>query len=207
MSTSDSEFASLFHSLSAIANKESENLTEEILSRRASRSRKGDPITMSAYGYRRVKGKWEVDRSEAERVKKAFYLASQCNPYSVIRNMLDHMEERDKTGVAWTQQRLHYLLLNERYKGDVLTNKNCSIVTVGGKKEIRNRGTREQFYINDHHEALVGGETFDLVREAVLEGFLKTNRPSGLDTDCDLVCRMMKAGSEDPLLKSAWRKP
>ena len=194
----DKKFSDLIRVLSVIAEGRSRQASERIQTARIERSKEGDPVSISSYGYRRVNGKWEIEPSEARRVKMAFYLASQCACYMDIRNALDKMEEADKSGDTWNQTRLRYLLLNERYKGDMLTNKTWSSMEGGKRKARRNRGNREQFYVEDHHEPLVGAETFDLVGEAVREGRLKSNKKHAEDVQ---VKKMMQVGSSDPLLK------
>ena len=198
LSSDDKKFTELVRNLDLIAGDKARQASEHILNVRTERSKEGDPVSVSSYGYERVNGEWKVNLSEAKRVKTAFYLASQCACYMDIRDALNRMEEEEGTGVIWNQTRLRYLLLNERYKGDMLTNKTWSWFEDGKRKLQRNQGDREQFYVEDHHEPLVGTETFCLVREAVLEGWLKSNKtaPKGGEVE-----RMMLVGDEDVLLK------
>ena len=200
LSSTDPKFAELLRMLDMIAEDASKRMTERILAAREERSKDGVPVSVSAYGYKKVNGEWKVDELAARRVKTAFYLASQCICYMEIRKKLDKMEKEEGTGVAWNQVKLRYLLLNERYKGDILTNKHTNIVEGGRKKEVKNHGKCRQYYLEGHHEPLVGAETFDLVQEAVLEGWLKSNKTT---PENGIVEKMMRTGAADPLLKCA----
>ena len=69
------------------------------------------------------------------------------------------------------KDRLPFILKHEVYRGDLLTSKWISMDYLH-PKAIRNRGQAEQFYIEQHHEAIVDPEVFDTVQEYFQNGFL-----------------------------------
>ena len=84
------------------------------------------------------------------------------------------MEKADGTGLNWTQRRLGYLLTNGNYTGDCLTNR--YVAKTDRHQVKRNEGERAQYFIENHHEALVSRETFEAVQEKMRAGALHSRR-------------------------------
>lgn len=57
--------------------------------------------------------------------------------------------------------------------GDVLTNKSYR---PSRNRQVANRGERDQYYIESHHEPVIDRETFDRVQELVKRKLLWTVR-------------------------------
>ena len=53
---------------------------------------------------------------------------------------------------------------NEAYKGDLLTGKTYSPDILSGKR-LKNDGQSPQYYIEEHHEAIVSPALFDRVQK------------------------------------------
>ncbi|MPN22506.1 hypothetical protein SDC9_169889 [bioreactor metagenome] len=105
----------------------------------------------------------------------AFHMAAEGNAYKNIVMALNELEHRDNTKLVWTQQRIHRMLKNETYIGDILTNKSYKPDMLSGK-QIKNRGERNQYYIEGHHEAIVGRDIFESVEKMIKSGSLRTKR-------------------------------
>ncbi|MCR5403585.1 MAG: recombinase family protein [Butyrivibrio sp.] len=56
------------------------------------------------------------------------------------------------------------ILGNEKYKGDALLQKSFTYDYLQ-KKRKKNEGEVTQYYIKDHHPAIIDPETFDYVQE------------------------------------------
>lgn len=173
----------LFNLLASVSQEESGNLSSNIRWSQEQRNKSGNLYRVTPYGYRKtpkVKGqeqKWYIEESEAERVRLAFSMAAEGYKSSEIRVELDKLEQRDGTGVKWLRDRLLYLLHNEAYTGDVLTNKVYSPDMLSGL--VKNRGQRTQYYIEEHHEPIISHELFNAVQERLANGGLQRNIVKG----------------------------
>ena len=139
----------------------------------------GDPIRPASYGYRNVltpgetTHHWEIDEDEARRVRYMFELAYQGYAFFQIKELLNAMEEAEGTDKVWSGARIKSYLVNEAYRGDILTHKWVKLDYLAGK-QVPNKGQEEQFYLEQHHEPLVDTEVFDTVQEYVKKGYLNT---------------------------------
>ena len=104
-----------------------------------------------------------------------FRMAAAGECYQDIRKALDQMEAEAGTGIIWNKERLRRTLNNVVYKGDVQTGKTY---TVYEKKKIvkKNRGERESYMLEGHHEPIVTPELFDRVQSLMGLGLLHSYR-------------------------------
>ncbi len=56
-----------------------------------------------------------------------------------------------------------YILTNEKYMGDVLLQKSITVDVLSHKNK-RNKGELPQYYITDHHEAIIPKEIWYMVK-------------------------------------------
>lgn len=177
INTLDERSELLLGILAAIAQEESRSISQNICWAHDRRNAAGDPFGRMPYGYRRDKVKrcWTIFEPEAERIRYAFDKAAEGCCYQEIRQGLNDMERRDGTGMAWSQARLGKTYANVCYKGDYLTNKTVA-VDRQGRRWVRNEGIRDQYYLLDHHEAIVDREVFDHVQLLVERHLLFSNR-------------------------------
>ena len=63
-------------------------------------------------------------------------------------------------GNDWTGYSVRNILRNEKYCGDVLMQKTFTVDYLTHKTK-KNEGERDQFYIADHHDAIVSREVWD----------------------------------------------
>ena len=87
------------------------------------------------------------------------------------------MEEADPSGKKWRRTDVSMLLRNVLYKGDYLTQK--TIRNADGTGRTKNRGEREQYYLEGHHTPLVPPEVFDHVQKLLESTALWENRKAG----------------------------
>ncbi|MCI6605785.1 MAG: recombinase family protein [Clostridiales bacterium] len=84
-----------------------------------------------------------------------------------MRNLQDWLEENQiKTVLGeskWTATSIKSILTNEKYCGDVLLQKTFRTDVIS-KKVIKNVGQMAQYYMPDHHEAIVSREQYNAVK-------------------------------------------
>lgn len=170
----DSKCELMLSIFSAIAQEESNSISQNMITAHAQRAEEGRPLGSVAYGYRRdADGGWIIDEKKANRVRIAFEMAAEGKNYTQIRTRIDAMEKEEGTGVIWTQERLHRLLANIVYVGDYYSHKTVC-TTIG--YQVRNKGIRDRIYIEEHHEAIVPHALFDRVQIFVENHMLDTRR-------------------------------
>ena len=158
----------------AIAQEESNSISLNMLWANDRRSSEGKPHFKPSYGYTKARGDWEwhINEAQARRVRLAFEMAAEGRCYSDIRDALNAMERKESTEEKWTYDRLRYLLSNENYTGDYLTNRHISVKN--GRSVRENRGERAQYFIEGHHEPLVSRALFDEVKKKLRTGALNS---------------------------------
>ena len=197
LDTLDPKTEMVFSILLSIAQNESANISENVRWAFEYRNRSGWPCRMAPYGYRSHRQLrmaaaeqgldftnenvpehgWVIDPDEAERVEMMFSLASQGYSITRIVKMLNTLEEHKGTDYRWNNPHVVSLLRNEAYKGDVLTDKSVQPDYLI-KKRTKNRGQADQYYISDHHPAIVEPAIFERVQELLKNGVLFANRTS-----------------------------
>ena len=124
------------------------------------------------YGYKRVFNietkkydTLEIVEDEAKIVREIFERYCAGDSQTAI---CDSLNERNvpppgKSNKKWYPSSLQTILRNEKYKGDVLTQKTyCSNLLE--HKRVKNTGQVAQHYLQDHHPAIVDRDLFDRVQ-------------------------------------------
>lgn len=188
----------------SVAQNESCSNSENIRWARRRRAELGDPARCACYGYRIRKKPgdtyryWEIKEEEAVRIRYIFSLAYQG--YS-LKEIHEHLTRRDtlEGNAPWSFERMRLTLLNEAYRGDILTNKTVMLDYVSGKS-IKNMGQAEQFYLEQHHEPIVDPEVFDAVQGYFRAGYLNARnkhlRMKWMNEHPEILKRRNKAKEE-----------
>ena len=161
----DSEFMITMYG--AMAQSESESISGNIRRGRQMHARIGTlkiPCDR-LYAYRKDEdGKLQIIPEKAEVVREIYrrYMAGAS-----LRNLKDWLEENQiKTVLGkpkWTLTSIKGILTNEKYCGDVLLQKTFRADVIS-KKVIKNVGQMAQYYMPDHHEAIVSREQYNAVK-------------------------------------------
>ena len=161
----DSEFMITMYG--AMAQSESESISGNIRRGRQMHARIGTlkiPCDR-LYAYRKDEdGKLQIVPEKAEVVREIYrrYMAGAS-----LRNLKDWLEEKQiKTVLGkpkWTLTSIKGILTNEKYCGDVLLQKTFRADVIS-KKVIKNVGQMAQYYMPDHHEAIVSREQYNAVK-------------------------------------------
>lgn len=155
----------VIETLAAVAEMESASISENTKVILDLMNARGTPLRRSAYGYRKEGKAWYVIPEQALRVKLAFLMAAEGYSFTEIARKLNIFEEKDRTGRVWDIGKVRYLLTNEVYIGDILTNKHVVIWDETGRKEVKNDKLEDKYYISGHHEPIVGNRLFEMISE------------------------------------------
>lgn len=166
--------------LASMAQQEVHALSENLRWSLEQRNASGNPSRVARYGYRKIKdatGKkvWCVFEPEAKRVRLAYRMAARGAQFRNIRIALNNMENNEGTGIEWTQRRIYAMLTSEVYIGDILTNKTFTVDYLT-KKVSKNKGQKPQYYLEGHHEPIIGKATFEKVGALIHQNKLRTRK-------------------------------
>ena len=162
---SDSEFMITMYG--AIAQSESESISGNIRRGRQMHAKVGTLKVpcYRLYGYEKdTEGKFRVIPEQAEIVRELY---KRYESGASLRNLQDWLEENQiKTVLGeskWTTTSIKGILTNEKYCGNVLLQKTFRTDVIS-KKVIKNVGQMAQYYMPDHHEAIVSREQYNAVK-------------------------------------------
>ena len=144
------------------AQQESEAISGNVRWSIQKRMKTGDyNCTFAAYGFEQKNGELIVKETEAEVVRKIFYMYLQGAGLQTIANRLNEEGIPRRYGyTVWNQTAVRYILTNERYKGDAVLQKKYRTETLP-RKQIRNKREKKQYYVGNANPPIVSRETFD----------------------------------------------
>ena len=161
----DSEFMITMYG--AMAQSESESISGNIRRGRQMHAKVGTLKVpcYRLYGYEKdADGKFCIIPEQAEIVRELY---KRYESGASLRNLQDWLEENQiKTVLGeskWTATSIKSILTNEKYCGDVLLQKTFRTDVIS-KKVIKNVGQMAQYYMPDHHEAIVSREQYNAVK-------------------------------------------
>ena len=150
----------------SLAQQESISISQNQCLSYQRRMEKGQFITCKApFGYRLVDGKdLEVIPEEAEQVRWIFqsYLNGRSLDWIAAEMTKRGVPTTDKTPY-WQHTTVLYVLTNEKYIGDTLSQKTFSSGFPFVKR--RNHGERDQYYTENTHPAIMTREVFEKTQE------------------------------------------
>ena len=82
-------------------------------------------------------------------------------------------EAIEGNGRQWNNTAIRYILTNEKYIGDSLTQKHYTPPMLP-LRCIRNKGERDKFYISNTHEAIISRNDFEAVQKLLSDRNIKT---------------------------------
>ena len=129
------------------------------------------------YGYEKdADGKFCVIPEQADIVRELY---RRYESGASLRNLKEWLEENQIKTVlgesTWTTTSIKGILTNEKYCGDVLLQKTFRTDVIS-KKVVKNIGQMTQYYMPDHHEAIVSREQYNAVQaEMARRGALRSS--------------------------------
>jgi site-specific DNA recombinase len=154
----------------ALAQRESEAISERVRWSYRVRMSKGRFSTCKApYGYRLVKDHLEIQEDEASIIRHIFdrYLAGVS--MENIAKEITALGCPTRGGTQyWQLTSIQYILQNEKYAGDSLSQKKYTTRSFPRQQKI-NHGERKQYLVIDSHPAIISREIFQKVQELLTQ--------------------------------------
>lgn len=154
--------------LSTLAQNEVESLSANVKMGIKMKMKRGEMMGFNGclgYDYHPEDKSITVNPEEAEIVREIFdmYLRGYGGP--TIAKELTRLGRKNKKGeVKWTDSGIRTIINNEKYKGDLRLGKTFTVDPIS-KRRLENMGEEEQYYIKEHHEAIVSSEIWDAAQE------------------------------------------
>jgi site-specific DNA recombinase len=166
INTSKMSSSILLTVLALFAEEESRSISENIEWSLVKRFENGEVRAVKILGYDFDKDKeWIVVESEAVIVREAYRLFLEGKSMSEIAEIFIERGYRKKNGrIDWDGSGVRGLLTNERYTGDVLSRKTCTL-DFRSHESVVNDGHKPQYYIENHHEGIISKEDFQRVQD------------------------------------------
>ena len=165
--TSDSKADFLLSLHASLGQEEISNLSHNIkwgISKKAERG--FIHMATDIYGYTIDKKRnWTVVEEEAEVIRLiAKELLEGKSISEIIKNLYKKGIKSPSGKDYWDDSHIREMLRNEKYKGDYLFQKTFTPEVIGAIPRV-NRGEATQYYIENHHPAIIVPEEWDLIQE------------------------------------------
>jgi site-specific DNA recombinase len=181
--------------LAAYAQEESLSASENQKWRIRNGYKEGRPSNhIRIYGYNNIDGVLSVIPEEAFVVRMIFsdYL-SGMGKNAIMRKLL-RLDIPTKYGGKWGENSIDKILRNEKYIGDMLLQKGF-VDDHLNKLWKKNKGELPQYYVENHHEAIIDRETFDAVQREIERRSVKRERTSKNRSEFYGIIRCQRCGA------------
>ena len=149
--------------MAAFAQEESRNISERVKKGIYLRALNGQIAWTPLYGYRKVDGvPFVIEESEAAVVRRIYSEYEKGASAREIAEGLCKDGIKSPKGEAWTSNKVLLTINNERYVGDILTNKQY-VKSHLDHKLVKNKGEVEQITLPNHHKGIIEREQYDRV--------------------------------------------
>ncbi|WP_312355086.1 recombinase family protein [Aminipila sp.] len=152
--------------MASVAQEESRKTSERVKWGQRRQMEKGFVFGSGPFGYRCHKGILEIKEDEAAIVRDIFnrYVYEQKGISVIARELRDENVSVGGRIEKWSPQAVSRILCNEKYVGDLITQKTVIVDFLEHKQE-KNQGQEKQLYFRDHHEPIINRETWELAKE------------------------------------------
>ena len=181
--TLDSKGELLITIMSSLAQEESRSISENVKWGHRKRFTDGQVYMpfKNFLGYERGEnGEPVVNEEQAKLVRRIYKMFLEGRTAHSIAKKLS--EENIKTPGGkdrWQSGTINSILKNERYKGDALLQKNFTPDFLT-KKQKKNEGEVQQYYVENSHEGIISKEVFEMVQQELEKRSTSKNRYSGV---------------------------
>lgn len=160
----DGEF--LMTILSSVAQQEVENTSAYVKKGLKMKMQRGEMVGFNGcmgYDYDTEEKCLYINEDEAETVRYIFDRYSDGAGCTIIARELNERKIQTKKGGLWTISTVLGIIKNEKYVGDLRMGKTYTVDPIT-KRRLPNKGEEDQFYIRDHHEAIISREVYEKVQ-------------------------------------------
>ncbi|WP_170270144.1 recombinase family protein [Heliorestis acidaminivorans] len=168
--TKDSTSEMMISIFGSIAQEESIGLGESIAWGKRKYAARGIVKTGTiCYGYKFDKNKrWVIDEEEAKIVRRIFQDTLAGKSYNlIVKELTEEGIKSPKGKVKWYTSRIKAILENEAYRGNYVYQRTFTADSIEAKI-VPNNGEFPQYFIEDHHEAIVSSSDWEKV-QSILE--------------------------------------
>lgn len=170
INTLDSKSELLLTILSSLAQDEARSISENMKwsIQKQFQAGKARCPTKFLLGYVQDKnGKLMIDEEEAETVRRVYLDYMEGKGAKLIASELKAEKVISGRGTTnWGKNSILHMLRNEKYCGDVLMQKSFTVDFLTHKKK-ENRGELPQYYIENHHPAIIPREEWTAVQAEI----------------------------------------
>jgi len=154
--------------VSSVAQQEVINLSENVKYGIHQVMKNGNNVGFTGcygYDYNNQKDKYFIKETEAEVIRFIFEQYLKGNGVENIRQKLNDKRIPSPLGKDyWRGKTIVGILKNEKYVGDLLLGKKCTIGHLENKKIKKNEGEENQYYIKDDHQPIISRSDFEKVQ-------------------------------------------
>ncbi len=154
--------------LSTLAQNEVESLSANTKMGPKMKMKRGELLGFNGclgYDYHQEDKSLSMNEEEADIVRWIFNRYNQGYGAYTIAKDLTRLGKKNKKGIVkWTDSGIRGIISNEKYKGDLLLGKTFTVDPLT-KRRLDNMGEEDQFYIKNHHEAIVSEEEWNMAQE------------------------------------------
>ena len=154
--------------LSSVAQQEVENISANVKKGLKMKMQRGELVGFQGclgYDYDPEDKSISINEEEAEIVRYIFRRYTEGAGGSVIAQELKNLGYKTKRGsTTWAETTVIGIIKNEKYKGDILMGKTFTLDPIS-KRRLDNFGEEDQYYIREHHEAIISEEVFEKAQE------------------------------------------
>jgi len=163
--TSTMESELLLSILSSLAESESCSISDNTTWGIQKRFQNGTfKIVFTPYGYRYEDGQMVVDEKQAETVRWIFAQVLSGMSSAKIARTLNERGVPSKKNGRWESGVITGMIKNEKYVGDAIFQKTY---TDDRFNRHQNHGEKAQYYMKDHHEAIISREDFEAANTVI----------------------------------------
>ncbi len=181
--TLDSKGELLITIMSSLAQEESRSISENVTWGQRKRFADGKVTVPFGHflGYDRGEdGNLVLNEKEAVIVRRIFGLFLEgYSPYKIAKMLTEEGILSPGKKPKWNAATVKRMLQNEKYKGDALLQKSYTTDFLTNKNKV-NEGEIPQYYVKNHHEAIIDPAVFDMVQIEMENRNPGPNRRSGV---------------------------
>ncbi len=177
LNTGDSDSELILSILASLAEEESHSISENCKWAVQKRFQNGSfKLSRPPYGYELQDGKLTVNQEEAQIVRYIYDCVLKGMGTCLIAADLNARQIPTKRGGRWQPGTIQHIISNEIFMGDLRMQKTWRD---SNYKSHINCGEQPQYYIKDHHEAIVSREVFASANAANRQRGIEKNNISG----------------------------
>ena len=181
INTGDSESELILSILASLAEEESHSISENCKWAVQKRFQNGSfKLSRPPYGYELQDGKLSVNQEEARIVRYIYSCVLEGKGTCLIAADLNARQISTKRGGSWQPGTIQHMISNELYIGDLRMQKTWRD---SGYKSHINSGEKPQYYIKDHHEAIISREVFASANAANRQRGIEKNNVSNISSN------------------------